>query len=73
MKLYSINRNYRVSIAVKVHVKFSQLMSSISSSQRRVDEKLAQIQEEVRLGQKDVAAKATIKPIMITVVCRIYM
>ena len=57
------NENYRIGLSttVNVHVTFSQLMSSISLSQRRMDEKLAQFQEEVRVGQEDAAAKATKK------------
>ena len=38
-------------------------MSTIASSQSRLDEKLAQFQEEVRLGQKEAIAKAVKKSI----------
>ena len=54
----AFNRNYCVSLAFKAHMKFSQLISTISPSQRRMNEKLAQFQEEVRLGQVEVAPKA---------------
>ena len=37
---------------------FVQLMSAISSSQSRMDEKLEQFQAEVRLGQEEAVAKA---------------
>ena len=48
-----------MSLAFNVHVKFSQLMSTISSSRRkRMDKKLAQFQVEVRLGQEEAAAMA---------------
>ena len=50
---------YSVKFSLNAHMKFSQLiMSAISSSQWRMDEKLAQFQEEVRLGQVEATAKA---------------
>ena len=38
-------------------MKFSQLMGTIPSSWQRKDEKLSQLQEKVRLGQDEAAAK----------------
>ena len=37
---------------------FAQLMAAIESSQSRMDEKLAQFQEEIRQGQEDAASRA---------------
>ena len=67
-------KNCRISLAFNVHVKFSQPMSAISSSQRRMDKKLAQLQAKVRLKQDEAAAKALKKArydnsCMITVSC----
>ena len=58
----AFNRNDRISLAFNPHVKFSQLMGSISSLQQRMEEKLAQFQKEVRLGQEETAAKTLKKP-----------
>ena len=51
----------QITHAAITEYQFSQLMSAISSSQRRMDEKLAQFQAEVRLGQEEAAAKAVKK------------
>ena len=61
----AFNRNYCVSLSFNVHVKFSQLMGSelMASLQQRMEEKLAQFQEAVKLGQEEVTAKALEKPL----------
>ena len=51
----------QITHAVITDYQFSQLMSAISSSKRRMDEKLAQFQAKVRLGQEEAAAKAVKK------------
>ena len=52
-------------------MKFSQLSwAPFSSSQWRTDKKLAQFQEEVRLGREEVPLRRRRKSVMITVTCR---
>ena len=53
----AFNRYYHISLAFNVHMKFSRLMGFISSLQRRMEAKLAQVQKEVRLRQEETAAK----------------
>ena len=68
----AFERKYRISLAFNVHMKFSQPMSTISSSQRRMDENWLNSRRKSNSGRRKrlLHVRHWKKPITITVVCR---